>query len=71
MTNSKVDVKKLSTQERLALLEEIWDSLTPDDVQLTTAQEEELQRRVEDMKLDPDEAISWEEAQRRIRDRLQ
>ena len=68
VTESRIDVKSLSTQERLSLLEEIWDSLTPDDVQLTTEQSEELQRRVEDMEQNPDQAIPWDEARRRIRD---
>ena len=70
VTQSRVDIKDLSADERLDLLEEIWDSLTPDDVPLTSAQREELQRRVDDMESSPGQAIPWEEAQRRIRERI-
>lgn len=35
---SAIDIASLSTEERLELLEEIWDSLTPEDVPLTEAQ---------------------------------
>lgn len=71
MSDSKVDVKSLSKQERLSLLEEIWDSLTPDDVQVTAAQRDELERRIAGMERHPDEAVSWDEARRRIRNEIQ
>lgn len=69
MSQPKVDVKSLSKQERLALLEEIWDSLTPEDVPFTEAQRAELERRIVDLEHDPDQGISWEEARQRIQGR--
>jgi putative addiction module component (TIGR02574 family) len=45
MSTSRIDVAKLSPAERLRLVEELWDSLTPADIPLTPAQAEELDRR--------------------------
>lgn len=42
-----IDIEKLSPEERLALLEEIWDSLDHVSVPLTASQREELDRRID------------------------
>jgi len=41
----RLDVKQLSPEERLELIEELWDSLSEEDVKLTPEQLEELERR--------------------------
>ena len=41
----RLDVKRLSPEERLELIEELWDSLSEEDVRLTPEQVEELARR--------------------------
>lgn len=41
----RLDVKRLSPEERLELIEELWDSLSEEDVRLTPEQLEELERR--------------------------
>jgi putative addiction module component (TIGR02574 family) len=41
----RIDVKRLSPEERLDLIEELWDSLSEEDVKLTPEQLEELERR--------------------------
>jgi len=41
----RLDVKRLSPEERLELIEELWDSLSEGDVKLTPEQLEELERR--------------------------
>ena len=69
MALPKLDIESLSADERLALIERIWDSLTSDDVGLSAAQHEELARRLEDVDRNPDDKINWDEAQRRIRER--
>jgi putative addiction module component (TIGR02574 family) len=68
MALPKLDIESLSPDERLALIERIWDSLTSDDVGLSPAQHEELARRLEDVQRHPDDAVEWDEAQRRIRE---
>jgi putative addiction module component (TIGR02574 family) len=42
-----LDISRLTPQERLDLIGELWDSLAAEDVTLTPAQEAELARRVE------------------------
>jgi putative addiction module component (TIGR02574 family) len=42
-----IDIESLSPQERLDLIGQLWDSLDANDVQLTTAQAAELDRRLE------------------------
>ena len=69
VTRSDVDISKLSPKDRLALLEEIWDSLTPDDVPLTEPQRRELDQRLDDLEQDGQPGIPWEEVLRRIRER--
>ena len=67
--SSKVDIKNLTAEQRLALLEDIWDSLTPEDVPVTDAQRAELDRRLDDLEGDQDLGIPWDEVLRQIRGR--
>ena len=69
MALPKLDVDALTPAERLQLIEQLWDSLDNDHVDLTPAQQAELERRLDDMEKNPDDVISWPEAQRRIRER--
>ena len=66
-----IDIANLSAEERLRLLEELWDSLsaTPEAVPLTNAQREELDRRLDELDRDGPVGIPWEEVLRRIRTR--
>ncbi|HMK69202.1 MAG TPA: addiction module protein [Stellaceae bacterium] len=43
---SRSDLRRLPSQERLALIGELWDSLTDEQTPLTPAQEAELERRL-------------------------
>lgn len=69
LMSSNIDIKRLSKEERLQLLEAIWDSLDPDDVPVTDAQREELDRRIGDLESDTSLGIPWDEVQRQIRGR--
>ncbi len=66
-----IDIAKLSAEERLRLLEDVWESLsaTPEAIPLTDAQREELDRRLDDLDRDGSVGIPWEEVLRRIRSR--
>ena len=66
-----LNIDDLSIEERLHLLEQLWDSLrgTPGAVPLTDAQREELDRRLDDLERSGPEGIPWEEVQRQIRKR--
>jgi putative addiction module component (TIGR02574 family) len=56
-------VDRLGVEERLALVEEIWDSIAADSnaVPLTDAQRTELERRYEEDEASPDDVTSWED----------
>ena len=66
-----LNIDDLSIQERLQLLEQLWDSLreTPGAVPLTDAQREELDRRLDDLERSGPAGIPWEEVLRQIRKR--
>jgi putative addiction module component (TIGR02574 family) len=68
-----VDIASLSTDERLRLMEELWESLraTPQGIPLTNAQREELDRRLDELDREGPTGISWEEVFRNIRSRGQ
>jgi len=68
---NNLDVKSLSTRERLDWLDEIWTSLTdaPDEVRLTEAQRAELDRRLDDLEQDTVRGIPWDGVLDRIRRR--
>ena len=66
---STIDIAKLSAEERLALLEQLWDSLSPEAVPMTDAQREELDRRLDELDREGPVGIPWNEVLDRIRNR--
>jgi putative addiction module component (TIGR02574 family) len=62
-TNLTEEAKKLSIQERIALVEEIWDSIAEDNgcFELTEAQKQELDRRLESFRANPSQGRTWED----------
>lgn len=65
-------INRLSVEERLALVEELWDSIAEDSatVPLTDAQRAELDRRLADHEAHPEDVVSWEEVKTSIAERL-
>ena len=63
-----VDIKRLSVDERMALIEEIWDSIVAENAVIppTPAECAELDRRLEAMEKDPTAGNSWETIKRRL-----
>jgi len=64
------DVLELSVPERIQLAEDIWDSIAalPQPVSLTEAQRQELDRRLENYRANPNDEIPWETVKRQILD---
>jgi putative addiction module component (TIGR02574 family) len=58
-------IDRLSVEDRLALLQEIWDSLAADIEQapLTEAQRQEVDRRLAAHRANPQAAIPWEQVE--------
>ena len=63
-----MEYEHLSIAERILLVEEIWDSIAAEQEQipLTQAQKDELDRRLADMEKNPGPGLSWEEVRERI-----
>jgi len=60
-------IDRLSVEDRLALVQEIWDSVVADveRAPLTDAQRQELERRLADSLDRPDAVTPWEEVKAR------
>ena len=73
MSKPDLDIASLTTEERLNLLEELWDSLaaTPAALPLTDAQRAELDRRLDELDAEGPVGIPWDEVLSRIRRRGQ
>lgn len=57
---SLIEIEKLSPQERLELIGRLWDSLDAEDVPLTPAQADEIDRRLATADADMAASVSWE-----------
>ena len=65
-------IDRLPVEERLALVEDIWDSITADSaaLPLTDVQRDELDRRLAEHETNPDDVVPWEEFRDLITERL-
>jgi len=66
------EIKTLSIDERIRLVEAIWDSIADDNgeqLELTEAQRQELARRLADHDANPSAVIAWEEVKAQARAR--
>ena len=53
------EILQLSVEERIQLVEAIWDSVTPESLPLTDAQRQELERRLTEFRKNPKAGRSW------------
>lgn len=65
-------LRRLSVEERLQLVQDLWDSIAEDtpDLPLSDEQRQELDHRLADYDRDPSRGIPWEEARGRLRARF-
>lgn len=63
MSLNLAEVMKLPVEERLKLVESIWNSIAefPDSLELTEAQRQELDRRLDAYEANPTAGIPWSE----------
>jgi putative addiction module component (TIGR02574 family) len=59
-------VVRLTPQERIDLMDALWESLEQEDIPLTRDQMAELDRRLDDLEKNPGAKVTWEEAKRMI-----
>jgi len=69
MTTPQIDIGRLSLDERLRLVERLWESLaeTPHSIPLTPPQRAELDRRLDSIDRDAATGIPWDEMVARLR----
>jgi putative addiction module component (TIGR02574 family) len=61
VTITRDEIARLSPEERLTLIGELWDSLDPADVPVTPTQRAELQRRLDRFEQDRSGGITREQ----------
>jgi len=66
MSEPAIDLEGMTPEERLRLIERVWDSLSDDDVPLTDAQRRELSRRLDDLEREGVRGIPWDEVLERL-----
>jgi putative addiction module component (TIGR02574 family) len=64
----KVDIAQLSVAERIQLAADLWDSISEqkEEILLTEAQKQELDRRLENYQKNPTHGSSWDEVKNRL-----
>jgi len=57
------EIKALSIEDRIMLVQAIWDSIAAEQVgpKLTEAQRQELDRRIADGEANPNNVLTWSE----------
>lgn len=69
MNAQYAELLNLSPSERLLLVQDLWDSLSSQDIPITEWQKEELDRRKAAYQTNPSSGRSWDEVKRRIIER--
>ena len=69
---TSLGIDRLSRDERLVLVQEIWDSIAGEESPpvLTETQREEMKRRMADDDANPDDTVDWEQVKREALARL-
>jgi putative addiction module component (TIGR02574 family) len=60
------EILRLSPAERLQIVEDIWTSLSPDDLKVTDDEMRELERRIARSEDNPARGKSWPEVKERL-----
>lgn len=66
-TLASLGLDQLSRDERLALVQALWDSIAPEATLLTEGQRTELERRADEDDASPDDGVPWEQVKAQAR----
>lgn len=68
MSTVVAEIMEMSVDDRLRIVEDIWDSIAADskDLKISNELRQELDRRLEVYKEDPDAGVSWEDLDNRL-----
>jgi putative addiction module component (TIGR02574 family) len=58
---TRSEITRLSPEERLTLIGQLWDSLHDSEIPLPPAQQAELSRRMASLEQDRSQAVNWEQ----------
>jgi putative addiction module component (TIGR02574 family) len=63
------EIAALSIEDRILLVQAIWDSIAAEQAypDLTEAQKRDLDARIDDYQMNPDNILTWEEIKASIR----
>ncbi len=65
----QLGIDRLSPEERLKLISEIWESLTPiDQTEIPESHRQELDRRLANADADPSAGQPWEDVRKQLRE---
>lgn len=63
----QTDLEVMPVEDKIQLIEQLWDSINDSDIGLTEHQKHELDLRLQKMKDGTAVYVSWEEAKARIK----
>jgi putative addiction module component (TIGR02574 family) len=71
-TVQSLGIDRLSREQRIELVQEIWDTIAAESLPatLTEAERLELQRRVDEDNASPDDVVPWEQVKAQTLGRL-
>lgn len=71
ITATLKEITALSIQDRIHLVQAIWDSIAAEQAypKLTEAQQQELDRRIADYELNPNQVLTWDEIKSSLKKR--
>ena len=64
------ELKGLPSADKLQIIEELWDSIPPDEIPIPDSALDEMDRRFEDYLRNPERAASWGDVESRVRKSL-
>jgi len=66
---SVAEILELPVQERIRLVELIWESIAavPEAIEVTPEVKADLEQRLKDFEADPESGFSWEQVKSRLR----
>ncbi len=72
MSRPAIEIDSLNVEERLELIESLWESLVvdPSNIPVTDAQKQMLDERLDEIDAGDDAGIPWEDVKARIQKRL-
>ncbi len=60
------EILELSVADRISMVEKIWDSISPEDIQLSESHEQELDRRLQRFERGETSFVSWSDIKSEI-----